>query len=260
VTAADVKGLVQSAIFTRGPGDLHHTALWIGGANVAEGEQMLAEAKKAFFGPFQVSVMVDSNGSNTTAATAAAKLQQRTEWQGGQVLVIGLGPVGQRAALLLARAGYPVTATTLPAKLVGERFNAELSQSSLASLRRQAEGVDNLQAVDASEGAALDENLAEAAIVLTAGPAGVQLLRRETWTALPALKALVDFSLAEPAGIEGVKPGDDFKERDGRLTLGPLGIGNPKMKVHKACVAKLFERNDQIFDADGIYRVASEIL
>ena len=37
-------------------------------------ERLLAAARKAFFGPFRVSVMLDPNGCNTTAAAAVVKL------------------------------------------------------------------------------------------------------------------------------------------------------------------------------------------
>ena len=37
----------------------------------------------------------------------------------------------------------------------------------------------------------------------------------------------------------------------GKLTLDPLAIGNPKMKVHKACLGKLFESNELVLDAEG---------
>src|SRR2546423_1463003 len=62
-----VRDLVHGAVFTRGPKDLHNTAIFIGGADMAAGERLLAAARKAFFGPMRVSVMLDSNGSNTTA-------------------------------------------------------------------------------------------------------------------------------------------------------------------------------------------------
>jgi methylenetetrahydrofolate/methylenetetrahydromethanopterin dehydrogenase (NADP+) len=32
------------------------------------------------------------------------------------------------------------------------------------------------------------------------------------------------------------------------------------MKVHKACVRRLFERNDLVLNADGVYAVAKEIV
>src|SRR5688572_8620379 len=76
VAPAAVRDLVHGAIFTRGPKDLHHTAIFVGGTDMAVGEQLFAAAQKAFFGPMRVSVMLDANGSNTTAVAAVVKLQQ----------------------------------------------------------------------------------------------------------------------------------------------------------------------------------------
>ena len=76
VTEDAVRDLVHGAIFTRGPKDLHNTAIFVGGTDMAAGERLLAAVQKAFFGPLRVSVMLDSNGSNTTAVAAVAKLQQ----------------------------------------------------------------------------------------------------------------------------------------------------------------------------------------
>ena len=76
VTEDAVRDLVHGAIFTRGPKDLRHTAIFIGGTDMAAGERLLAAVQKAFFGPMRVSVMLDSNGSNTTAVAAVSKLQQ----------------------------------------------------------------------------------------------------------------------------------------------------------------------------------------
>src|SRR2546430_15559251 len=83
------------------------TSICIGGADLAVGERLLAAARKAFFGPMRVSVMLDSNGSNTTAVAAVAKLQQAAgELRGRRAVVAAsTGPVGMRAAGLLARAG-----------------------------------------------------------------------------------------------------------------------------------------------------------
>ena len=67
-TPENVESLVHGAIFTRKPSDLMHTAIFIGGGNVALGEAMLTAVQRALFGPFKVSIMMDSNGSNTTAA------------------------------------------------------------------------------------------------------------------------------------------------------------------------------------------------
>ena len=76
VTETDVRDLVHGCIFTRGPKDLHNTAVWIGGSNMSAGEQLLAMAQDAVFAPFTVSIMLDSNGSNTTAVAAVVKIEE----------------------------------------------------------------------------------------------------------------------------------------------------------------------------------------
>src|SRR6266446_5592218 len=76
VVEADVRDLIHGCIFTRGPKDLKNTAVFVGGADIAVGEQLLAAATKAMFKPFTVSAMLDSNGSNTTAVAAVAQMVQ----------------------------------------------------------------------------------------------------------------------------------------------------------------------------------------
>ncbi|MCS7311888.1 MAG: methylenetetrahydromethanopterin dehydrogenase [Acidobacteria bacterium] len=254
VTPGDVRGLVLSAVFTRGVPDLKTIAVWVGGFNVVMGEQILAEVQRSFFGPFRVSVMLDSNGCNTTAATAIAKLGKAYDLKGRKAVVVGLGPVGLRSALLLQQEGCSVTVTSIPPDLLGARYNPEIARQSLEMARQTS----NLTIEDVPDWAALERCLGEAEVVVTAGPAGVQILRHDFWAKHPTLRWLVDFNLTEPLGIEGIKPSDDLVERDGKIILGPLAIGGPKMKVHKACVAKLFERNDLVLNIEGVYVIARE--
>ena len=70
ITPENVESLVHGAMFTRGPKDLANTAIFIGGSQVAESEAVLHRVRRTFFGPVCVSVMMDANGSNTTAAAA----------------------------------------------------------------------------------------------------------------------------------------------------------------------------------------------
>jgi len=57
-------------------------------------------------------VIFDSNGSNTTAAAAVAWLAHGRSLAGKRAVVLGgSGPVGQRAAVLLAREGASVCIT-----------------------------------------------------------------------------------------------------------------------------------------------------
>src|SRR5881397_431638 len=97
ITPGEVRDLVYGCIFTRGPKDLKDTATFIGGADMAAGEALLAAAQQAVFKPFTVSLMLDSNGSNTTAVAAVAKmlLGAGGDVLGQRVLIVaGTGPVG----------------------------------------------------------------------------------------------------------------------------------------------------------------------
>jgi len=74
VTPEDVQGLVHGCIFTRGLDELKNTAIFIGGSSMEAGEALLNAARKSLFGPFSVSIMLDPNGSNTTAAAAVLRV------------------------------------------------------------------------------------------------------------------------------------------------------------------------------------------
>jgi methylenetetrahydrofolate/methylenetetrahydromethanopterin dehydrogenase (NADP+) len=249
VTDAAVRDLVHGAIFTRGPKDLHNTAIFIGGTDMAAGERLLAMVKKSVFGPMRVSVLLDSNGSNTTAVAAVAKLQQAVGDVNGKraVVTAGTGPVGIRAAGLLAKAGSDVVITSrkpmdaAALDVVRKRFGGSISNVVMA---------DSTHARAALEGAQL---------LLNCGPAGVTLVPRDAWVGRAGLIAAADLNAVPPLGIEGIDVMDNGAERDGVIVFGALGVGGLKMKIHKACIARLFERNDLVLDAETIAEVAKEI-
>jgi hypothetical protein len=249
-----VRGLVQDAFFTRGPDDLKNTAVWVGGKDVATGEKIFEQVQKAFFGPFRVSVMLDSNGANTTAATTIARIAKARDLKGDRAVVLGLGAVGLRSATLLAQEGCEVTVASLPSDLFGDDrpYHRPRGLSVAQDL-----GLDVREPGDRSE---LEATLDGAQIVLAGGPAGVQVLRRDAWTGAESVELLADYNAAEPLGIEGTEATDDMAEYDGKLILGALAIGGPKMKVHKACVRRLFESNDQVLDTDAVYAIATELV
>ncbi|MBW6452961.1 MAG: methylenetetrahydrofolate dehydrogenase, partial [Methyloprofundus sp.] len=110
LTPENVRALVEGAIFTRPPKDKKNTAIFVGGSDIAAGQALFNAVQSYFFPGFQVSVMLDSNGSNTTAAAAVAKLASSGSLSGKQAVVLaGTGPVGQRAAVMLAKEGAHVT-------------------------------------------------------------------------------------------------------------------------------------------------------
>jgi methylenetetrahydrofolate/methylenetetrahydromethanopterin dehydrogenase (NADP+) len=251
VTPEAVRDLVQGAFFTRAPDDLSSMAVWVGGSDVAAGEKVLDEVQATYFGPFRVSAMLDSDGCNTTAATAVARIAKDRDLRGRRAVILGVGPVGLRSATLLRQEGCDVLAVTIPAEVL----NTDSYRRPRGLEVAERLGIDAREVADRAE---MEAALEGANIVLAAGPAGVQLLRREVWSANPTIELLADYNAAEPLGIEGIEAGDDLVERDGKLVLGALGIGGQKMKTHKACVRRLFERNDLVLDADGVYAVAQE--
>ena len=251
VTPDTVRDLVHGAMFTRGPKDLHHTAIFIGGSDMNAGEQLLAAVQKTFFGPLRVSVMLDSNGSNTTAVAAVAKLTQAIGDVRGRraVVVAGTGPVGTRAAGLLARAGARVVITS--------RHTAEADRVA-EQIRTRFGGT--VEAAVVADPSLIAATLADAELVLNTGPAGVQLVPSAAWANLAKLRVVADLNAVPPLGIEGIDVMDSGVDRHRAKAFGALGVGNFKMKVHKRCIAKLFERNDQVLDAETIGDIARELV
>jgi hypothetical protein len=250
VTENAVRDLVHGAIFTRGPKDLHNTAIFIGGTDMAAGERLLAAVRAAFFGPLRVSVMLDSNGSNTTAVAAVAKLQQVAgDLRGLHVTVVaGTGPVGARAAGLLARAGANVTITSR---------NAPAGSAAADRIRERFGGtVRDVAMADSSHA---DAALAGAELLLNAGPAGVRMVPRTAWAGRAGLRAVVDINAVPPRGVEVVAVYDDGAQRDGVAAFGALAVGKLKMKIHRTCIGRLFEQNDLVLDAETIAEVAREL-
>jgi hypothetical protein len=249
VAVEDVRDLVYGAMFTHGGEDLKNSAVFIGGSDVPAGEAMLKAAVDAFFGPVRVSVMMDSNGCNTTAASAVAKIVGAVDVKGKKAVVLaGTGPVGMRAAAFLAQEGCQTFLTSRrleraqnAATQIKERFGVEVTPLAVSD--------------EATTGQALQD----VAVVLTTGAAGVQLIPQALWTEHPTLQVLADINAVPPLGIEGIKPHWDSKEKHGKVIFGALGIGDLKMKVHKGCVARLFESNELMLDAEQIFAVAREM-
>ncbi len=249
VKPEQVQGLVHGAIFTRGPKDLKSTAIFVGGSDVSHGEKLMQEALKHMIPAFglRVSIMLDANGANTTAAAAVRAAARHLDLNGATALVLGgTGPVGQRVAKLLARAGSHVR--------VASRQQARAAGvcTDIASAVPGAK----LEAVGVANDAELATALTGRSLVIAAGAAGVVLLPASARVASATLKVVIDLNAVPPLGIEGVGVTDKAKELDGVIAYGAIGVGDTKMKIHRAAIAKLFERNDQVLDADEMYAIA----
>jgi hypothetical protein len=250
VTPEQVRDLVHGAIFTRGPDELHNTAIFIGGSNVARGEALLEQALAAFFGPMRVSVMFDANGANTTAAAAVLAASRHIALANVEAAVLaGTGPVGQRAARLLARQGARVRIASRSkdrAQAVCDALAAKIENASLT-------------AVAAGNSAEVSAAIEGAGVVIAAGAAGIELLSDEQRRQSPALRVAIDLNAVPPLGLGGVKATDKAQERDGQICYGALGVGGTKMKIHKAALRRLFETHDQVLDAEEIYAIGQAL-
>ncbi len=250
ITADNVEPLVHGAMFTRGPRDLQNTAIFVGGSNVAAGEAVFGKVQKTFFGPVRVSVMMDSNGSNTTAAAAVLCAQRHLNAAGSEAVVLGgTGPVGLRAAQLLAGWGANVR--------VASR-SVERAEQACAAIREHVDGA-KLTPVATGSDAEVLEACGGAQLIIAAGAAGVQFLSAEQRASLDSLKVAIDLNAVPPLGLEGVDMMDAGKEIGGAVCYGAIGVGGLKMKIHKAAVRRLFDSNSEVLDTVAIYEIGREI-
>ena len=251
VKPEQVQSLVHGAIFTRGPKDLKSTAIFVGGSDVGAAEKLMHEALKHMLPKFglRVSIMLDANGANTTAAAAVRAAARHLSLQDVPALVLGgTGPVGQRVARLLAREGSDVR--------VGSRQQARAATVCRDIAARVPSAL--LQPVEIVSAEDLTAALAGRTLVIAAGAAGVVLFPKTARAGCPTLKVAIDLNAVPPVGIEGVGVMDKAVEQAGVLGYGAIGVGDTKMKVHKAAVASLFEANDKVLDAEEIYQLAQQ--
>jgi hypothetical protein len=250
VTPQNVVPLVHGCIFTRGPHDLHRTAIFIGGSDVQAAEHLLTQVRQHLLPQYglSVSILLDPNGANTTAAAAVRAAARHVDLSRARSLVLGgTGPVGQRVVRLLARAGGHVR--------VGSR-QLERAEAVCRRIAAQVPGA-GVQAVSVASAAEAPAALEGRQLVVAAGAPGVVLLPKKIRdTAGQSLQLLIDLNGVPPVGIEGVEPTDKGTLREGKVCYGALGIGSTKMKIHKRAIAKLFETNNAVLDIEEVYQLA----
>jgi methylenetetrahydrofolate/methylenetetrahydromethanopterin dehydrogenase (NADP+) len=250
VEPGDVRNLVYGAMFTRGPAELKNTAVFIGGSDVAAGEELMAKACECFFGPMRVSLMLDSNGANTTAAAAVLCARKHVPLAGSVATVLAAtGSVGQRVVRLLAR----------------EHASVRVASRQLGRAQQVCDDVRKLspdaklEAWETRDEESVRAAVNGAAIVVAAGAPGVELLSEDARRAAKSLKLAIDLNAVPPTGIAGINPQDKAAEKDGVICYGAIGVGGTKMKLHKAAVRRLFEANDVVLDAEEIYALGGGI-
>jgi len=175
ITPDKVGCLIDGAVFTRGPSEKKHTAVFIGGAK--EGAQ------------------VSLTSRDKQRATAACRLIQAR---------FGVSPIP------------------------------------LAAVDNDARGA----------------TIRGADIVFAAGAIGVELLEERHWRDEGNIELIADCNAAPPLGVGGIDATDKGNTRQQKLAFGALGIGGLKLKLHRACIAQLFQSSDQVLDAEEIFALA----
>jgi hypothetical protein len=254
-----VTGLVHGAMFTRSPSKLKHTAIFVGGGDVAMAEQIYRQVLATFFGPVRVSVAMDANGCNTTSVAAVdcalAGYRQCLEQESAGTPPLsawifgGTGPVGQRIATLLADRGFRVTLHSR---------SIDKAEAVCETLRGAAPGVE----ISANAAASTDavDGLLEHDLIFNAGAAGVQNLNDAAAAALArSAGVMVDLNAVPPAGIARVGVLDSGRAEGQRLLYGALAVGAQKMTLHRAMIRSLFEKNDQTFNLREIAALSAEL-
>lgn len=244
VTSTNVVGLVHGTIFTRAPRALKNTAIFIGGSRVDAGEEILKTTLNSFFGPMRVSVMMDSNGCNTTASAAVIYAHQELNLAESQALVLGAtGPVGSRVVKLLLKQGCKV-------KVASRSLSRAESLCAILGREGQAEQLIPAQVSGKPE---LGELLEGVNLVVAAGAAGATFCQLEELVNSPQMRVAIDLNAVPPLGINGIESGDKARKVGELSCYGALGVGGFKMKLHHHLIGQLFESNTEVFDTEAIF-------
>ncbi len=255
VTPESAVELVHGAIFTRAVPDLTHTAVFVGGSDIAAADAVADTVRRTFFGPLQVGVLVDPSGANTTAAAAVISAFRHLAAGGKEQAVVlgGAGPVGQRVAGLLARRGLRVTITSR---------SLDRATKTVERIREHVPGASVSGVVShgtALPGSPLATILESADLVVAAGAAKANVLDEAGRRLVANARVLIDLNAVPPSGIHGIVAGDKGRI-DGRAhCYGALGVGGMKMKIHRAAVEKIFQDPRACLDAEELLALGDSL-
>ena len=246
VTHDNVTAHTHGVIFTRGGKSLKNSAIFIGGSNVPAADLVGKAVKKSFFGPVRVSVMLDPNGSNTTAAAVARKVMNNYEITGKKVVIIGAGPVGQRSALYFLKEGAGEVIIT----------SRNLTRAKAITDQMKRDYTVDVTPRESRNDKAIEELLKDAHVAIACGPAGVRILPKSAWSSSKTLEVIADVNALPPLGVEEMEMMDNGTEKEGIKFYGAIAIGNAKMKIHRDAISSLYDSNNQFLDETTIYDIA----
>lgn len=250
VQQEQVNGLVQDAIFSRGPSGVKRTGLFIGGRDIGVALNMLETAQKAMVPPFEVSVLADPSGAFTTAAALVACVERQLkrchggDLSGAHAVVFGgTGPVGLATAVIASLAGAEVT--------IVDPFNIDVALDKAAEYNARCGS--HVIGTYASSDADKARLVAHADLIFCTAKAGVQVLNADVLADATQLKVAGDVNAVPPLGIEGIKRTHDGEplihavNSRGAVGIGSLTIGDIKYKLQNALLGSLLTAESPLY-------------
>lgn len=246
VQPAEVMGLVQDAIFSRGPRGVWRTGIFIGGRDIEVAMEMLAIAKKSMVPPFEVSVFADPSGAFTTAASMMALVERELkrkfggDLEGRKVSIFGAtGPVGGCTAVIASKYGATV-------ELVAHRSVADVQAK--ADTYNKHYGT-TIGFVDGTTPELKKNILQSTDVALCCASAGMRVIELSQMAGSPTLKVVADVNAVPPTGAEGVGAMADGEQIEGTNAygFGALAIGSVKYQVQNMLFKKMLEGQNHVY-------------
>ena len=254
VSVDNVVPLVHGAMFTRGAHHLSSTGIFLGGKDVSKVKDVASRISETFFDSTRVSVFLDPAGANTTAVAAviAAKRHISLATSEGMktcdaMILGGTGPVGQRVSRLLANEGVRVRLVSRSLKRASACCQSILQKTPNAHLEATSEDM-------------IDAVIGSADLIISAGKSGIRMLTATQLSQATSTKVCIDLNAIPPAGIDGVHTTDHARHDGTKHFYGALGVGGMKMKLHKAAIQELFQKNDRWLDAEELLVLSERLM
>jgi methylene-tetrahydromethanopterin dehydrogenase len=264
VKLESVYGLVQDAIFSRGPSGVKRTGIFIGGRNLGLAVDMMEAAQKAMVPPFEVSVFADPSGAFTTAAALVACVEKQLKEKHGKelkdchsVVFGGTGSVGIATGVIASLAGADITLTD------------HLSVDTALAVANEYNGRFgcNMKGTYASSDADKARLITHADIVFCTAKAGIQVISADVLDDAKQLKVAGDVNAVPPLGIEGIKRNDmgapliHAINSPGAVGIGALAVGNVKYQLQSILLKLMLETDKPLYlDFRDAYEKAKGLL
>ena len=267
VELAEVRSFTQDAMFSRPPDYAKRSCIFIGGREVGLAMEMLATAQDSRLEPFIVSIMADPNGAFTTAAALIAIAEEQlrrlaTPLAESKIAIFGAkGGVGFIAGLIAAKQGARVTLVAHnPESQTTLAERIEFFREKFPAVFGLVEPALVLAADDGAKAEIMNDHMG----LISAGPAGIELISPALLQASRGLRLVLDVNAVPPLGIAGLRLFDlgvRLASNPEVLGVGALAIGNVKYQCQQRMLRNLAtNERAEVYDFLRAYEIAQQIV